>query len=345
MRLAPRQKKLLLMAVGMAVTLGCLWYVARQVDFSGVGRALAHMNPWWLGPVALTSLGSFFFRVLRWRRLLASTRRVPLGAAFQAYVLGNFANVVFPLRAGEITRVLVIGHSQELSRSSALASLVVERVLDLATLLALLALTLALFPLPAWATSSAWVLLGLVAAGVALLAVIRFSDLCSRWLLALLERLLPAKWAEPASRMLISFRSGLAGPAGAQSYLALLAETLGTWGCFGLSIYLMLWGLDLVRPYDLGLLAVLVVVVLLTMGVAVPSGPAQVGPFHLSAMVALNLFGVPMEQGLGWALIYHFLNLLIIVVLGLWMLKGLGRGLAWLGSQTQESPPAEEQGS
>jgi uncharacterized membrane protein YbhN (UPF0104 family) len=74
--------------------------------------------------------------------------------------------------------------------------------------------------------------------------------------------------------------------------------------------------------FDLGLspVAGLLVAIAVNIAMILPASPAAVGVFEASALVALNAYGVPKEQALGYALVVHVLNFVPYIVVGFFVL-------------------------
>jgi uncharacterized membrane protein YbhN (UPF0104 family) len=57
--------------------------------------------------------------------------------------------------------------------------------------------------------------------------------------------------------------------------------------------------------------------VILLIGIAIPTAPGFIGNWHYACILGLTLFGIPKSDALTFAIIYHFLSLAIVIVLGL----------------------------
>jgi uncharacterized membrane protein YbhN (UPF0104 family) len=79
-----------------------------------------------------------------------------------------------------------------------------------------------------------------------------------------------------------------------------------------LAIYMLLKAFDFTLP----LMASFVVLVLLIVGIAIPTAPGYIGNWHLACVLALGFFGLAEAAVLSFAVVYHFLSMVIVVVLG-----------------------------
>ena len=123
--------------IGLAISGLCLALAFGNVPLDDLGEALSRANYWWLGPAAVAQLLSILARARRWQVLLLD--RAGFVELFWAQAIGFLGTNIFPLRAGEAARVLVASRRAHLPLVQVSASAVLERILDVATVLALLA--------------------------------------------------------------------------------------------------------------------------------------------------------------------------------------------------------------
>src|SRR5205809_1046740 len=128
----------------LLVTVALIALFLRQADMSAVGRELARAHLGGVLIALLASVGTFICRTFRWQYLLLPSGRVPFGPAFRATVIGFGANAMLPGRVGEVLRPYLLARKTGLDPTATLATIVLERALDIITLLLLFALSVAL---------------------------------------------------------------------------------------------------------------------------------------------------------------------------------------------------------
>ena len=96
---------------------------------------------------------TFPVRTIRWQLILrdANGQRFPWTPLWHATAIGFMANNLLPARAGEVARAYVASRQLPVRLSTALASLVVERVFDGLVMLGLMAVAIAAPSFPAHA--------------------------------------------------------------------------------------------------------------------------------------------------------------------------------------------------
>lgn len=130
--------------VGLVISGIFIFLAFRKVDFHEMWTTLIQANYLWLVPALIFMFVSHWLRAIRWRYFLDHIKPVKTHPLFSALMIGYAANNVFPLRLGEVLRAYAIGRSEGISKSSALATVIVERLIDVLSLLAILAVTVLL---------------------------------------------------------------------------------------------------------------------------------------------------------------------------------------------------------
>ncbi|MBU0517561.1 flippase-like domain-containing protein [bacterium] len=266
---------------------------------------------------------SLFPRAERWRVLLRPVHSgIRYWPVYSAMNIGYMINNILPLRAGEILRAYFLGKSENISKSSVLATIVVERVFDLMAAMIVMSITLFFFPFPDWIRN------GLFYIGGGLLALILFLVgllVNTEWTLNFLRKVLkpiPAKLSEKIVKIVGSFASGLEVLRSSKAYWKIFGYTLILQVSYVGSVYATLLAFDLVDPaypaiQENPLLASLVLLIIITVGVGIPSAPGAVGTFHGIVAFGVGLFGVPLEKAMGMAIALHLANYIPLTALGL----------------------------
>ena len=248
-----------------------------------------------LTPIYMTVAICLGFVVRSWRWKLLLPHGIPIGDSLGAIVLGYAANNVLPARLGEIVRAQAIGQKCKISRSLALASIFIERVLDGLVLTALLYLGIGSNPIPQWASSVG--VLGLTLFGGALTAI---------FLLAITRLLWEPKLARLSSaklrNVLEQFLKGLT-LLWRTSFLPLtiLGLSLTIWLIEGITYYIAIQAFELQVPQT----AALFVMGLVNLGILIPSAPGYLGAFHYFGTLALSAWQIPTEEALVCIVVIH----------------------------------------
>lgn len=282
------------------------------IEWARVGQALRRADWRYLLPAGVALFGFLLARAVRWRVLLGS--RVSLGVAFSVMNIGYLVSNVLPFRLGDPARAVAIGLDRDVRVSTALSTVVVERVLDMLTVVTLLALTVPFVGDAGWTREAGLAGAAMGLAAMALLLVLASRPEGSRRLIDGMLRRLPwvdrERWLDPFGGLL----EGLAALRSLDRMLALIAWSLVTWG-LTVGHYLALLRAFIDGPT---LVQASFLTCATALGVALPSSPGAVGVFHSVARYALQLpFGVAAETAVVIAFAAHAFQYVVMGALGL----------------------------
>ena len=328
---------------GALVSVAFLWLAFRGVDWAGAWASMVQADGWLLLAGLASVLVGIALRAERWRLLFyPHHRNLRLFECFSTMLIGQAVNAVAPLRAGEVVRALLIGEIEGVSKALAIWTTVVEKVLDSAALLGLLALASLTMPLPAWVRGAAWaVTLGLVISLAVVTIIVRHEAAGMAWMarlegrLAWLARLRPGRLvAAVATSVRLMGHPSLAVALLVRSVIITVALSATNWIvglAMGLQLPIMAYGL---------LFATLQISAI----VPLPTSPGRLGVFHYLCVVVLGLYGVERDVALAYGLVLHLLVYLPTAVGGpllLWLENRRGHAL---GRVLGLRAPAGEQG-
>jgi len=337
-------------AVVLLLTVGLLAFFLRGVDLADVWEKTRQADPWLL----LAGLGAVFMtyvlRAVRWQYLLAPIGPTRFSTAFQTTVIGFAASFLLPARAGEVLRPYLLARREGLPPTACFATIVLERLLDLVTVLLLFGvfvLTAAPASLAADPAMYGRVKTGgLIAAAASMGGLLVFFFLAGHpeqlgaWALRI-ERVLPARLARTVAGLVESFADGLAVMRRPAHLLGSLALSLPLW----MSIALNIWLTSRAFHMTFGYMGSFLVMTLLVVGVAVPT-PGQVGGFHTAYKIAVTaFFGVAESTAVGAAIVLHAMSNLPVTLLGLLFMtrEGLSLGRMRKLAEDGKTERVEEQ--
>ncbi len=300
--------------VGIVISLVCLVLVLWNVDYRDVVDALGRANYAWLVPAALPFAGTIASKVLRWQLLFPGDHsRIRRGKLLSALMISYALNTILPARLGELARAYVIGESEDLSKSLALSTIVVEKVLDVLTLLLFLVLLLPFVTLPSWIRQSALVMAPVFVCLFIILLALAYQRTRTLALASSLLKRLPRLGGE---RLLASLDSALSGfdvLGSLEANLALWAWSIAVWATSGLFMLLVMFAFHIEAPPA----AAFLVLCVTSLGMTVPSSPGYIGVYHWLVVSTLQIFGVERELALSFAFALHALTFLPLTLLGI----------------------------
>jgi uncharacterized protein (TIRG00374 family) len=305
------------LALGLAISLAFIWLAFRRADPAEMLRALGRANYWYLLPLLAVIVLGLVLRSLRWRLLLAPCRDVPTRVLFDSLSIGYMANAFMPAHLGELVRAWHAGRRSGVASGAVFATIVVERLIDVASLLLLLGLALLVFPFPGWVRQSGALMLVLVAALALLLWLMKRHREKALATVGRLLRFLPAALAARICELLGHFLCGVLPLKRRGHYAGVALLSLLIWGTYALTFQLLFQAFGFIARYRLPWTAALVAMVITTISVVVPSSPGYVGSFHFLCQLSLGLFRVPKGPALSYAFVLHAVSVYPVFFLGL----------------------------
>ena len=275
----------------------------------------------------------WWMRAWRWQILASPIKNVSAKLSFNALMIGYLGNTVLPLRAGEFMRSYIVGKRAGIPFSSALALVVVERVLDLVMLLLVFTLSILLFPLPGFFRQAGIVMLAATVFIIAFLVMLLVQKEKALSLAAFMLKIFPANFRQKLLKIIADFSGGLEIFRRSERYVMVIFWTLIMWGLYVLVIYTSFYIFDFIHPdypmiLQTPLIATIVILAVTTAGIGIPSAPGAVGTYHGMCLFGMELFQVPSEIGMSYAILMHLSNFFPMVIVGLISLFSEGLKLA-----------------
>jgi uncharacterized protein (TIRG00374 family) len=298
--------------VEIVISLAFLALALQGINLKALGAALSRANYVWLLPAVLITLGILLVKGVRWQLLFRPEHRLPFFPVFTALCAGYLASNVLPARLGEVVRVVLLASDEPVGVARTVSTIVVERLLDVLSVMIILVMLLPFVTLPPAMTKAAQGLGILTLIGSAVLLLLSFwKERVLSWTHSVLRhiRFLDRPAVYQAIGHLIDGFATLRGKLG----LALIALSLLSW--FG--SVAVAWSVSKAFAMPVPVTAMAFAVVVVALGMIVPSSPGYIGVFHYLATVALAPFGVSKDTALSFALVWHGLNYVELSVVGL----------------------------
>jgi len=305
------------LALGIALGALFLWLSLRKVHFGEMQATLREAHYHYFLIMLALNLVVIWIRAVRWRILLQPVQNVPASRLLSPMCVGFMFNFIFPARAGEFIRAYLVGKKEGISKSSAFATVVVERLFDGLAIISFLGLAPFLLPgmegtraqLLQWAGLAVFVFYFAVLGSLfalshhreALAAYLERSRAAQRW-----------KMVRHLLEVLQKFADGLAILKSRREIVSALALSYVIWGFAAATNYLMMQSIDLQLP----LYAAFFLVVIQSFGVMVPS-PGFVGGYQAAHIFALMVYSVEESKAFSLSILIHSGYFITFVGLGL----------------------------
>ncbi len=317
--------------LGLVISAFFLYLALRKVDFGGVWLALKTAKFIWLISGLLIYFLGVLIRAWRWQYLLKPLKRVSLKILFPIINIGYMGNNVYPARAGEILRAIVLKRREEVSISGSLATIVVERIFDAVVILGFVLLNLGqlarmqvqgnltnlIQTLALWAGIVFLVLLAVFV----LMALMpkKSKELITR----IINIVIPKRWREPASGISDKFLDGLASLRSPLDALMVFLTTICIWLC-ETCLY---WAVMQAMGISLNFMTLMLINGAINLVLLIPAAPGGLGTFDAACKAMLMAYGISSELALGFTLVLRVALWVPITVLG--AIYFIREGLKW----------------
>ena len=311
-------KFLAFLAVGVLL----LWFAFHNVDFSKLGEDLKGANySWLLLSVFFASL-AFVSRARRWVLLIN-----PLGFkpsfwnSFHAMMTGYLANIALP-RIGEITRCVALGKKEKIPVDQLIGTVVIERTIDFLSLLIIMMILI---------FSSGGIIGSFLKESILIPVQEKVNNVFGNslilWLILLLIGAILVFLVYRFRKSLRKFRffskmfdlsrgiiNGLKSITNLERKWEFIFHTVFIWICYIFMTWVVVFSLKSTSGLSLGDGVFLLVIGGLAMSAPVQSG---LGAFHYIVSRGLLIVkGIPLEDGLVYAILTHETELIYMAILG-----------------------------
>jgi glycosyltransferase 2 family protein len=316
-------KRAIQVSIGVAVSAGALWLTLRGKDLGEIWEAMRRADYRYLAPYFAILIGMHLARTLRWGLLVAPVAKIPFARLNAIAAVGYMALMLLPFRLGEFARPYLLAQDGKVRMSTALSSVVAERIVD--GIFTGLLLSVTLLGVPDSAPGVRVLRVGGVivslafAAGLAFLVVAYRSRALAVRIAGAALRPFSQRLAARAEGMLDAFMHGLRLVPGPRQMLAFLVLTVVFWGLNALGMKVLALGFG----FDLGLVESCALLGVLVVGIMIPAGPGMVGTFQGSIVVGLGMFApaaVVATRGTAYANVLWAAQLVQLTGLGLFFL-------------------------
>jgi glycosyltransferase 2 family protein len=324
-------------ASGLVVTAAFVWLFVRDLPIDEFIAALASLTPDTVVAAVSFLAAAYTVRVVRWWVMLRSQDPgLRLRTCVWPLLTSVAVNNVFPLRAGDVLRVVAFRGQLRASASRVLGTLVLERLLDLVSLLLFLAVVLLAgvsVPLPEQLVpvTIAAVLVVALAIVALMLAGPPALQGIGRWL-SRRPAIVARGRAAAIERLVTQLTGPLALARHPRRAAVLVSLSLAAWTLEGAVFAAVAVGLNL----DVIPVVPWFAMAAGTLATLLPSGPGYLGTFDYAVREVVSWQGVPVGTAGAYAVAVHAALWVPLTAAGAFYLTTIGRGV-WRRRTVQPS--------
>ena len=301
------------MIIGILLSVVFIYLSVRGLNFKEVAASFRAVRYGYIIPVLFVLLFIQFLRSYRWGLILSPIEKINQLSLFSVTCVGFLAIIAIPARLGELARPYLITHKSNVKMTAALGSIFLERAFDVLTILIMFFTVALLTPLPPWLMKSSVTFFVIILCVIALtiFLVVR-RDTSLKILKPVIGRL-SEKYSHKLEELVNHFVSGFKMIADFRLIMYVTFLSMLIWAVNALAIYILFFAFD----FHLPAVAAIAVMIVVIIGITIPTAPGFIGNWHFFCILGLGLFGISRVDAMAYAVLYHFLAIGIAVALGL----------------------------
>ncbi len=317
--------------LGVLISVVFIWLALRGLRLDQFWSAVQTANYWWLLPGIAVYFVAVWVRAWRWHYLLKPVKEVPVKTMFPITTIGYMGNNIYPARAGEVLRAVILKRRENVSISASLATIIVERIFDGVVMLSFVFLNLPELArltnnsgfvgnLQQVAEIGTGVFLG--ALGIFLIAAL-FPQVTVRLGEWLIVRLLPERVRENVGGLMHKFLGGLASLRSPLNILMVFITSVIIWLLETGKYWFVMHAFN----FSVSFFALMLMNGIVNLATTIPSAPGYIGTFDAPGIAVLTAYGVNQATAAGYTLVLHVALWLPITLLGAYFLTR--EGIKW----------------
>jgi len=304
--------------VGIAVSIIFLWLAMRNIHLVDLWAALSRTDMPIVGLVCLIYGLFFLTKGIRWKYILSPIQDIAIRDLFPPLMIGIMVSDTLNVYLGEVVRTYYLSKQVHLRKSSILASIFLERTIDVLTILFLLATTLLFSQNAPDEIKTAGIVFGLMGC-LSLLLIYLFVHWksASEALFRRVIQWLPQNKQAYCLEQLQLVRAGFGSMQKPNLILTCGIISVVQWIFMGLANYFSILAVGVEVPIS----AAFLTMGFIAFGMVLPSSPGHIGIIQFCYVLALGSYGVSASDAFSAAIIFHITLYAVDLFLGLSSLR------------------------
>jgi glycosyltransferase 2 family protein len=325
--------------LGVLISIVFIWFSMRGLQLKEFWNTVTRANYIWLIPGIIVYFVGVWVRAWRWHYLLKPIKEIPTKAVFPITVIGYMGNNIYPARAGEVLRAILLRNKEGVPVSASFATIIVERIFDGVVMLSFVFINLS--ELAKLTGASGFVgniqQVALIGTAVFLGALFIFllaamyphiSVKIGMWVI---ERLTPARLHAKLIDIINKFLDGLASLRSPFNVLMVFFTSIIIWLLETGKYWFVMHAFN----FSVSFFALMLMNGIVNLATTIPSAPGYIGTFDAPGIAVLTAYGVNQATAAGYTLTLHVALWLPITLLGVYLMAR--EGLKWNDSLRKET--------
>lgn len=287
-------------------------FIFRDFNFDRIWPIIKGINFWYLIPLSVCEFVIAFVRSQRWKFIIDAGKKVDSLSIFSTFSIGMMMNLLMPALTGQVARIFLLARKEEIKKTTAFTSVVLEVLFDALVLVGLLFVVSLFYVFPESIRS--WEIIGgilVIALAVLLWRMSRHHHEAELKVKRRIE--LPAiSLVERLTDIKNSFIVGLKMLRSRKHLYMVSGLTVLSWLLQAIMVYLLIAAFSL----NITFWGAVIIMIINTVLVTIVVTPVNIGTFQLACVFALSLFHIDRQTALSFSIILHTFNYLPPLLLG-----------------------------
>ncbi|WP_345297287.1 lysylphosphatidylglycerol synthase transmembrane domain-containing protein [Candidatus Villigracilis affinis] len=325
--------------LGVLISVIFIWLSLRGLKLNEFWGTVQKANYLWLIPGVGVYFIGVWVRAWRWHYLLKPIKEIPTKTMFPITTIGYMGNNIYPARAGEVLRAVILKRKEGVPVSASLATIIVERIFDGVVMLAFVFVNLS--ELAKLTSASGFVgniqQVAIIGTGVFLGALLvfllaaMFPHTTAKIGLWIIERLTPKRLHTKIIGVMNKFLDGLASLRSPLNVLMVFLTSVIIWLLETGKYWFVMHAFD----FNVSFFALMLMNGIVNLATTIPSAPGYIGTFDAPGIAVLTAYGVDQATAAGYTLTLHVALWLPVTLLGAYFMAR--EGLKWSDSLREET--------
>ncbi len=325
--------------LGVLISIAFIWLALRGLRLDQFWDVVKSANYVWLLPGIAVYFVGLWVRAWRWHYLLGPVKKIPTRSMFPIVTIGYMGNNIYPARAGEVLRAVILKRREGVSISASLATIIVERIFDGVVMLAFIFVNL---PELARLTGESGFLgniqqVAVIGTGVFIGALLIFLFAAmfpqvtlkiGQWLI---DHLLPVRFRLQVSAWMHKFLDGLASLRSPFNVLMVFFTSVVIWLLETGKYWFVMHAFN----FNVSFFALMLMNGIVNLATTIPSAPGYIGTFDAPGIAVLVAYHVDQAIAAGYTLVLHVALWLPVTLVGAYYLTR--EGIHWSDAMRTET--------
>jgi glycosyltransferase 2 family protein len=336
--------------LGILISAIFLYLVLRKIDYTQLWQVLIAANYWWLIPGVGVYFIALWVRSWRWHYLLRPLKSISTRKMFPIVTMGYAGNNIFPARAGEVVRAVILKRKEGVPISASLATIIVERVFDGIVMLAFVFVNLAeLTRLTGVSIDvgrikfgiqevAIWGSVAFFGALAVFLVAAMFPTFTDRLLTWVVTHLAPERLREKILGVSRRFLAGLKSLRSPIDVLMVFFTSVLIWLLETVKYWFVMHAFN----FSVSFFALMLMNGVVNLATTIPSAPGYLGTFDLPGIAVLQAYNISRETAASYTFVLHFALWFPVTALGLYYM--FREGIRWTETIQAKNDPLQKEG-